>query len=137
MEELKESFFERLLSLVDDVSAANQDFHDRARACVTTYVATAAQRPHHYAAAFSSIPTPEEVAARRHLTWEDFIRTSKGQAFTSDEATLMTGKSNSTHMSTEGSSKGVAIGMHPTFLISATIRAKSSRSILVASVFLM
>ena len=81
LDELKESFFERLLAQVDRVSAANMDFHDRARACVTTYVATAVERPHHYAAAFSSIPAPEEVAARACLSWEDFIRTSKGQAY--------------------------------------------------------
>ena len=79
--ELKEAFFERLMAQVDRVTAANTDFHDRARACVTTYVATARARPHHYAAAFSSIPTLEEAAAREHLGWEDFIRTSKGQAF--------------------------------------------------------
>ena len=81
LEELKDSFFERLLEQVDRVSAASRDFHDRARACVTTYVSTATARPHHYAAAFSSVPTPEELAIRQHLSWEDFIATSKGQAF--------------------------------------------------------
>ena len=81
LEELKNSFFERLLAQVDHGLACNPEFHDRARACVTTYVATAIARPHHYAAAFSSIPTPEEVAVRQHLSWEDFIATSKGQAF--------------------------------------------------------
>jgi AcrR family transcriptional regulator len=81
LDELKESFFERLLSQVDGVGAKNPDFHARARACVTTYVATAIARPHHYAAAFSSIPTPEQIAARRNLDWEDFIATRKGQAF--------------------------------------------------------
>lgn len=81
LDELKESFFERLLAQVDQVPTADMSFHERARACVTTYVAIATERPHHYAAAFSSIPTPEEIAARRNLHWEDFIRTSKGQAF--------------------------------------------------------
>ena len=82
LEELKLSFFERLLGQVDRVAALNLDFDERARACVTTYVATATERPHHYAAAFSSIPTPEEAAARHgSLSWEDFIQTSKGQAF--------------------------------------------------------
>ena len=81
LEELKDSFFERLMAQVDRVSALNLSFHDRARACVTTYVAIATERPHHYAAAFSSIPTPEELAARQHLGWEDFVQTSKGKAF--------------------------------------------------------
>ena len=81
LEELKDSFFERLLDQVDRVSATKLDFHQRARACVTTYVATATARPHHYAAAFSSIPTPEELAVRRQLSWEEFIATRKGQAF--------------------------------------------------------
>ncbi|HPF23379.1 MAG TPA: TetR/AcrR family transcriptional regulator [Hyphomonas sp.] len=81
LEELKEAFFDRLMAQVDRVAALNLDFHDRARACVTTYVATAVERPHHYAAAFSSIPTAEEAAARQNLGWEDFIQTSKGQAF--------------------------------------------------------
>lgn len=81
LEELKESFFGRLMAQVDRVAAHNLDFHDRARACVTTYVATATERPHHYVAAFSSIPTAEELATRPHLGWEDFVRTSKGKAF--------------------------------------------------------
>ena len=81
LEELKDSFFERLLDQVDRVSATSKNFHDRARACVTTYVATATARPHHYAAAFSSIPTPGELVTRQQLSWEDFIATPKGQAF--------------------------------------------------------
>ena len=81
LDELKESFFERLLAQVDHVAALKLDFHDRARSCVTTYVATAIERPHHYAAAFSSIPTLEELAVRRRLSWDDFITTRKGQAF--------------------------------------------------------
>ncbi|MEZ6001245.1 TetR/AcrR family transcriptional regulator [Hyphomonas sp.] len=81
LEELKDSFFERLLEQVDRVSATSMNFHDRARACVTTYVSTATARPHHYAAAFSSIPTREELAARRQLSWDDFLATPKGQAF--------------------------------------------------------
>ena len=81
LEELKVAFFDRLMAQVDQVPTDSMSFHDRARACVTTYVGTAIARPHHYAAAFSSIPTPEELEIRRSRSWEDFIATSKGRAF--------------------------------------------------------
>ena len=83
---------------------------------------------------FFSVAPPDETITGRRV---DAIFSSSGQAFTSEDATLMSGKSNSTHMSTDASSKGVAIGMQPTLRISVTMRAKSSRSIFVASVFLM
>ena len=81
LEELKDSFFERLLAKVDRGLADNPEFHDRARACVTTYVVTATARPHHYAAAFCTVPSPEDLACRPLLEWEEFIQTAKGQAF--------------------------------------------------------
>jgi AcrR family transcriptional regulator len=81
LEELKDSFFERLLAQVDRGLANNPEFHDRARACVTTYIATATARPHHYVAAFCGVTSPEVSACRAAPEWEDFRQSAKGQAF--------------------------------------------------------
>lgn len=81
IDELKEAFFERLLEKVDNSSSADRPFLERAKACVATYVETAATRPFHYAAAFSSIQhdLPENGAGI--LSWEGFVASQKGQAF--------------------------------------------------------
>ncbi|MEZ5997934.1 MAG: TetR/AcrR family transcriptional regulator [Hyphomonas sp.] len=81
LDELKEAFFKRLLVQVDRVSGGVTTFDQRARSCVTTYVETAIERPHHYAAAFSSIPAPDEAEHRAPVAWEDFIQSRKGRAF--------------------------------------------------------
>lgn len=81
VDELKEAFFERLLDRVDQSSATDMPFEDRAKACVTTYVETAMTRPYHYAAAFSA-SQPESVCPERLPTsWEAFLETYKGKAF--------------------------------------------------------
>lgn len=81
VDELKEAFFERLLTRVDQTSSADKPFADRARSCVTTYIETATARPYHYAAAFSSIQPEKPCADAEMETWEQFTQTRKGQAF--------------------------------------------------------
>ena len=79
IDELKEVFFERLLSRVGKISCADAPFSERGRACVTTYIVTALERPHHYAAAFSNVqgaPVPVQTK-----DWEAFSKTYKGRAF--------------------------------------------------------
>jgi AcrR family transcriptional regulator len=79
IDELKEVFFERLLSRVGKISCADVPFSERGRACVTTYIVTAMERPHHYAAAFSNAGgTPVQVQSQ---DWEAFTQTYKGRAF--------------------------------------------------------
>lgn len=81
VEELKEAFFERLLERVDKSSTTDMPFEARAKACVTTYVETATTRPHHYAAAFSATHPAAQCAGRAPMTWEDFLNSHKGKAF--------------------------------------------------------
>lgn len=81
VDELKEAFFERLLERVDGISTTDMPFEARAKACVTTYVETAAARPHHYAAAFSSVQPAGECGGRGAMSWEEFLNTHKGKAF--------------------------------------------------------
>lgn len=81
LEELKDAFFERLLSRVDRVQLASMAFEDRAIACLSTYINVATERPHHYAAAFSSSPSLEQVTSKPAMSWEEFCTTRKGQAF--------------------------------------------------------
>ncbi len=61
VDELKESFFARILEQVEEVPADRGQFLAYARYCIETYVRTALERPHHYAAAFSgeAQPNPE------------------------------------------------------------------------------
>ncbi|MFN4023678.1 MAG: TetR/AcrR family transcriptional regulator [Hyphomonas sp.] len=80
LDELKESFFERLMSTVDRASLASLPFEDRACQCFAKYVETAIARPHHYAAAFSSPGEPQEDEGGRKL-WAEFEASNKGQAF--------------------------------------------------------
>ena len=81
VDELKEAFFERLLERVDQMTNADKPFAARARACVTTYIETATARPHHYAAAFSSIVHETPCEERQPTKWGEFMHTRKGQAF--------------------------------------------------------
>ncbi|NBC13842.1 MAG: TetR family transcriptional regulator [Gammaproteobacteria bacterium] len=78
LEELKEAFFEKILDQVDEVMGGDRPFLERARACLVTYVRTALEKPHHYAAAFSGIPEAPHPRAR---TWSEFSAANKGQAF--------------------------------------------------------
>lgn len=80
LDELKESFFERLMATVDRAALQALPFEERARLSFAKYVETAIARPHHYAAAFSS------TSERDGLTdpapcWDDFEKSNKGQAF--------------------------------------------------------
>ncbi|WP_084422038.1 TetR/AcrR family transcriptional regulator [Henriciella litoralis] len=55
VEELKETFFGRLLQRVHEIVDRNEPFLVRARKCVRGYIVLAIEKPHHYVAAFSSI----------------------------------------------------------------------------------
>lgn len=83
LDELKEVFFERLLAQVDTVKECGEPFPVRARMAIETYVRTALEKPHHYAAAYSSVNI---VHLHDNLSsdceiWESFIASQKGQAF--------------------------------------------------------
>lgn len=81
LDELKEAFFERLLSRVDRPQLEAMPFEARSIACLTTYIDVALERPHHYAAAFSSVPTPNGALSSSMQGWDEFRATRKGQAF--------------------------------------------------------
>lgn len=80
IEELQEAFFERLLTKIDEARQSSAPFAERARQCCATYVNTALEKPHHYAAAFSGVniggPEPAEP-----VPWDVFLQSAKGQAF--------------------------------------------------------
>ncbi|KCZ59390.1 TetR/AcrR family transcriptional regulator [Hyphomonas chukchiensis] len=80
IDELKEAFFERLLARVGKVSGVDAPFAVRGRACVSTYIETAIERPYHYAAAFSHIQGTE-LPPQSPKDWEAFTQSNKGQAF--------------------------------------------------------
>lgn len=80
LDELKESFFERLMSTVDKAALSGLPFETRVRHCFAKYVETAIARPHHYAAAFSSASEMATLPeAGTH--WFEFENSHKGQAF--------------------------------------------------------
>jgi len=81
IDELKEAFFERLLMRVDKISCADAPFSQRGRACVSTYIETAMERPHHYAAAFSGPRGVDSDERAPPQAWEEFEKTYKGRAF--------------------------------------------------------
>lgn len=77
VDELKETFFELILENVNRIADTSTPFDERARDCVATYVRIAADKPHHYAAAFagesvSEGPVDGEIG---------FESTKKGSAF--------------------------------------------------------
>lgn len=80
LDELKESFFERLMSTVDKAALTSLPFEARVRQCFAKYVETAIARPHHYAAAFSST-TEAATEADEAAYWDEFEKSHKGQAF--------------------------------------------------------
>lgn len=77
LNELKEAFFARILTNINDIYECSASFPERARACVTGYVRTALEKPHHYIAAFAGqaplAPTPSDPEA--------FRSTNRAQAF--------------------------------------------------------
>lgn len=80
LDELKESFFERLMSTVDRAALTTLPFEARVRQCFAKYVETAIARPYHYAAAFASAADPS-ASVNGTDCWEDFEKSHKGQAF--------------------------------------------------------
>ena len=77
VDELKESFFALLNEEVQKITDTPRPFAERMRACGATYVRIAADKPHHYAAAFSgqAVPTgPDEGEP-------GFEDSNKGKAF--------------------------------------------------------
>lgn len=65
VDELKEAFFERILVLIEVNRASAAPFPVRMRNCVSAYIRTALEKPHHYAAAFSGFA--QQAAAPIHL----------------------------------------------------------------------
>ncbi len=77
VDELKESFFSRLLEELDACWDLTLPFSVWARRGISTYIRTAVDKPHHYAAAFSGQfvgPDPEDDDP-------DFIAANKRRAF--------------------------------------------------------
>jgi AcrR family transcriptional regulator len=55
VDELKETFFGRVLQRVHEIVDRNEPFLSRARKCVRGYIELAIEKPHHYVAAFSGV----------------------------------------------------------------------------------
>lgn len=77
VEELKEAFFAKILTSVNEMADTSQPFTQRARDCFATYIRIAIEKPHHYAAAFTS--RESELACEADAI--DLSETKKGQAF--------------------------------------------------------
>lgn len=75
--ELKEAFFGRILKCVNQLYEGEASFAKRARSCVTGYVRTALEKPHHYVAAFSGEAPPYPATADP----EAFKSTNRARAF--------------------------------------------------------
>ena len=78
VDELKETFFGRLLKTVNRIADRQEDFSIRARSCVAGYVRVAIEKPHHYVAAFSGVSDAHNSPA--HDTPE-FSASNKAKAF--------------------------------------------------------
>lgn len=77
VDELKESFFEIILQNVHRIADTSTPFAERARDCVATYIRVAAEKPHHYAAAFTG-----ESPGDGPVEYEPgFDQSKKGRAF--------------------------------------------------------
>ena len=79
LDELKEAFFERLLQRAEVLNQTDMPFEAKSRACMTTYINTALERPHHYMAAFFSVPEPDDCDSP--VPWQEFMDSRKGRAF--------------------------------------------------------
>ncbi|MEM6534341.1 MAG: TetR/AcrR family transcriptional regulator [Pseudomonadota bacterium] len=77
LDELKESFFGRLVEHIHATGDGEDGYIDRARACFATYIRTAIDKPHHYAAAFAGHALPNALAPGV----PEFAETKKGEAF--------------------------------------------------------
>lgn len=79
VDQLKEAFFSRLMSSVDQVAFLALPFEQRVRRCFMTYIEVATERPHHYLAAFSAhTGDPGDTEGE---DWDAFQLTEKGKAF--------------------------------------------------------
>lgn len=78
VDELKEAFFGRLLSVMNHIADREESFGVRARRCVAGYVRIAIEKPHHYAAAFSSVADADKTNDGGE---EQFLLSNKGRAF--------------------------------------------------------
>lgn len=79
IDELKEAFFSRLMSSMDQAAFQAMPFEQRIRRCFMNYIEVATERPHHYLAAFSTSAADAPAAGRGD--WEAFQKTEKGKAF--------------------------------------------------------
>ena len=77
VDELKEAFFARLLSYVDQMNDDTRPYGARARTCMAMYVQIAAEKPNHYAAAFTGLAAPTGPEDDQ----SGFDESKKGQAF--------------------------------------------------------
>lgn len=87
VDELKEAFFAKILTRVNDIADKSCPFPERVRECVATYVRIAIEKPHHYAAAF--IGRRQEETPDADIT--ELAETNKGQAFAVLEAIVQEG----------------------------------------------
>lgn len=78
VDELKETFFGRLLARMNDIADQEAAFDIRARRCVSGYVRIAIEKPHHYAAAFSGLAGTQDAPHDEARSMEN---TNKGRAF--------------------------------------------------------
>lgn len=76
LDELKEAFFGRILSKIGEMRESDLDYPARVRLCLSTYIRTALEKPHHYAAAFGSVdaeldadPSPDAPDSRKMLAF--------------------------------------------------------------------
>ncbi|MFN7055229.1 TetR/AcrR family transcriptional regulator [Hyphomonas sp.] len=84
VDELKESFFECLLSDIDEAAYTTLPFRERACHTFGKYIETAITRPHHYMAAFSYTLAFEGIDLASHfgdMDPEVFRASHKGRAF--------------------------------------------------------
>lgn len=97
VDELKESFFERLMTKVDGASLVLQPFRERACHAFAKYIETAIARPHHYAAAFSISADRNAAATHSDAPGASaFDTTHKGRAFLVIAGLIAEGQANGT-----------------------------------------
>ena len=75
VDELKEAFFAQILESAEDLNNHTGSFHEKARQCLQTYIHTALNKSHHYAAAFSGVLEMPKARA------DQIFQEKKGQAF--------------------------------------------------------
>ena len=77
LDELKESFFARLVDRIHDTGESEESYRQRAAASVGAYIRTAIEKPHHYTAAFAGEALSRDIAP----DMPEFAETKKGEAF--------------------------------------------------------